>query len=55
MNNPLNFGDDPSYDPDPDYDPDRTDLHETFTRCVSRTNEQSSVHKISLLANTDIF
>ena len=25
----------------PDYDLDRADLHETFTRGVSRTNEQS--------------
>ena len=29
-----------NYDLHPAYDPDRTDLHVTFTRCVSRANEQ---------------
>ena len=35
--NPLHFGDDSVYDPD------HMDLHETFTRSVSRVNELLSI------------
>ena len=37
--NPLNLGNDPDYHPD--HDPGCTDLHATFTRSVSKANEQS--------------
>ena len=48
-NNRLNIWDDANHYPDTGsglrsgYDPDRTDLHQTFTRSVSRVKDQSRI------------